>query len=504
VNWRIRSARRTSRTWGVWESRPWPLAFGVLTLGLFGCSQGPSAPSLLLITVDTLRQDHVSAYGVASAKTPAIDRLAEQGVLFENHYTVVGLTEPAHVTLFTGLYPRQHGVRRNGLRLPANLPLLAETLAQAGYRTGASIGSGVLGSEFGLARGFASFAENFDTGNFDRGHARTGAYERFAEAVIDDALSFIAAPSDESLFLWVHLFDPHAPYLRDDAELPATEELLAGGAVFAEANEFQQADQIEKMRRGYAAEVRYTDAQVGRLVDAWDARMNGAENLVIFTADHGEALGEHSYIGHSFYLYEEQIRVPLILRMPSELRAGRRVSSTTSVIDVAATILELLSIDEPHPHGGKSLIQWLHGADPNPNSFAIAERPALPSASKLKREGKTRPADWSPKALQDRLVKHHEGRAGGGALGLVAWIRGQQKYIWSEDAEDELFLLSVDPLEQANRIDQAGPSNELQALVESWQAATPALYRAPKDKPSQGKSTEEMLNALGYGGEEDE
>ena len=467
------------------------------------CSSESDRPSCLLITVDTLRQDHVSAYGQTFAKTPAIDRLAENGVLFENHYTVVGLTEPAHVTLFTGLYPRQHGVRRNGLRLPPELPLLAEVLTRAGYRTGASIGAGVLGSEFGLARGFSSFSENFDRGDFDRGHVRTGAYERFAEDVVADALAFIETPSDLPLFLWVHLFDPHAPYLRPESELPDAAELLAEGAVFAAPNEFQQADQIERIRRGYAAEVRYTDAQIARLIAAWDARMAGSDNLVAFTADHGEGLGEHSYIGHSFYLYEEQIHVPLILRAAFKLRPGRRVSSTTSVIDVAATILELLDIDSPQPLAGNSLTRWLRGSDPNPDSFAIAERPALPSASKLKREGKTRPSDWNPKALQDRLIKHYHGQAGGGELDLIAWIRSGQKYIWSEDAEDELYSLPQDLLELTNQLQHSAAADDLESLVESWRTSTPALYRAPKNKPKQSHKTDEMLNALGYGGQGD-
>jgi arylsulfatase A-like enzyme len=280
--------------------------------------------------------------------------------------------------------------------------------------------------------------------------------------------------------------------------------------VFAAPNELQQKNQIERLRRGYAAEVRYTDGQIGRLLAAWDERAAGRENLVVFTADHGESLGEHSYVGHSFYLYQEELHVPLVLRMESRLRAGRHVSSVTSVVDLGATILDLLGVAPPPGFGGTSLMRWLEGPDPSPESFAIAERPPLPGATKLLREGRTRPDDWKPHDLQDRLIKRLEGRAGGGELGLVAWIHEGWKYVWSEDAPDELYSLQEDPYELDNRLEDPAleaAATALRESVESWRDRTPALHRTPKSTPEEGARTREMLDALGYvdgSGDEDE
>ena len=469
----------------------------LFAVGAFSCGT-PTAkrPDLLLITVDTLRRDHVSAYGLPFSHTTAIDRLAESGVLFERHYTVVGLTEPSHVSLFSGLYPRQHGVRRNGVMLSAEMPLLAEVLAEAGYRTGASIGAGVLGAQFGLDRGFDVFDESFDVAGGGSDHADD--YERLAEDVVDSALGFLAAPTDAEspVFLWTHLFDPHFPHVRPIVDLPQAPDLIAEGADFPTASFLHDAQRIERMRRGYVAEVRYADAQIGRLLAAWDARYSGRRNVVVVTADHGEALGEHAYIGHSLYLYEEQIGVPLIIRAQDLLPADRRVASVTSVIDVGATILDLLDVPQPRSFGGSSLLRYLSGPNPDPASTAFAERPPLAGATKRLRTGKERDAEnWNPKNQQGRILKHFAGQRGGAELGMVALITLNSKYIWAEDVPDELFDLVGDPRERTSIPPQPG-SHPLRARIDAWRATTEAHYAAPKG--ADAARVEEMLDALGY------
>ena len=470
-----------------------PLAAALLC----ACGDAPDErPDQLLVTVDTLRRDHVSAYGLAFGRTPAIDALANAGAIFERHYTVVGLTEPTHVTMFSGLYPREHGVRRNGVVLPTELPLLAEILRAKGYRTGAAVGAAVLGSEFGLARGFDVFDETFDLEGGGAEHEE--GYERLAEDVVGAAIDFLdrSTESRGPIFLWAHLFDPHLPHVRPVRDLPRREELEAEGAVFAAPSFLHDAERIERLRRGYAAEVRYVDAEIARLVAAWEGRGSTRRDVVVFTADHGEALGEHAYIGHSLYLYEEQLAVPLVVRAEGRVSPGTRVGSVTSVVDLGATILDLLDVAQPRDFGGTSLLRFAEREGVDPGSSAYAERPPLAGATRRLRTGKERDAEaWDPKNQQGRILKERAGQAGGAELGLVAVITPDSKYIFAEDAPDELYDLAADPDELENLASGSG-IHPLRRRIDAWRAATAARYAAPKGE--EAERTREMLDALGY------
>jgi arylsulfatase A-like enzyme len=464
-----------------------------LALALGACAHD-ERPDVLFVTIDTLRRDHVSAYGFAYARTPAFDGVAAEGALFESHYAVTGLTGPAHTTLFTGLHPRQHGVRRNGQAVPGTLRLVAEVFRDAGYRTGASVGAAVVGSEFGLDRGFEAFDESFDVGELERAsREHTGAYERLAEDVVDAALAWLdAMPTDEPVFLWVHLFDPHLPHLRPHTEWPREAELVRDGCIFAEPNEFQGAPHVARLRRGYTAEVRYADGELGRLLARFDAWGSGREAAVVLTADHGEGLGEHSYIGHSFYLYEEQLRIPLAIRSSSRIPAGSRVRSTTSSVDVAATVLDLAGLAMPRELGGSSLLRLLE--DDTSRAPVFAERPPLADATRRLRRGEERPDD--PKSLQGRLVRARAGRAGSGELSLVAVVRDGWKHVWSEDAPDELYDLRADPRELMDLDGESDGAAALRRLSESWRASTRPLHSLSGDVADD--ATRDMLDALGY------
>jgi len=444
------------------------------------CSTQERGPDLLLITVDTLRQDHVGAYGHGLVETPRIDALARAGAVFQRHYTVAAETGPAHATVMTGLYPREHGLRTNGMLLDPGLPALAPTLAAAGYRTGAAIGAGPVNSGLGFAEGFDWFEEAFMGAAASRDAARS--FERDAAGVVDAALEFLAADDERACFLWVHLFDPHDPYRRPAGEAPAGAQRSAALADLLEPSEFFSLAQLERMHAGYAAEVAYVDRELGRLLDAWDAR--GRADVVAFTADHGEGLGEHRYRTHALYLYEEQLAVPLVLRAPDAIPAGERVAWVSSSIDLPATLLELLDVE--HELGGASLLPLLEDEAPAGEPHAFAERAAGTGVML---------AGERPTA---RLLRELEGSPGGGRGELVARIGARSKLIWSADAPDELYDLALDPAERSPLDEASAGAAQLLEEIAQWREETRLLGADQSQRHS--VETQAMLEALGYGG----
>ncbi|HEY3968843.1 MAG TPA: sulfatase, partial [Planctomycetaceae bacterium] len=283
------------------------LAAGVLALLAFWLWPRHRA-NLLLITLDTTRADHLGCYGCSTARTPALDALAAAGMLCDCAYTVAPLTLPAHASLYTGLYPAEHGIRTNARgMLDAAVPTLTEVLARKGYDTAAFVASKVLDSKYGLARGFKTY--NDLAGDDDAAEALVG--ERNAGSVVDTALEWLKAPRSRPFFCWVHLFDPHSPYL------PHTDLF---GDEFAE--------------RPYDAEIAYVDQQVGRLLEYLKARGLDSQTLVVVVGDHGEGLGEHFERQHGMTLYNATLHVPLIFRYPAQLAPGGRLAANVSMVDV--------------------------------------------------------------------------------------------------------------------------------------------------------------------------
>src|SRR6516162_4816189 len=224
--------------------------------GLTVCFWPQPGPNLLLITLDTTRADRLGCYGYSAGRTPVLDSLAASGVVCERAFTVAPLTLPAHASLFTGLYPAENGVRSNGRgRLDAAVPTLAEVLKRRGYDTAAFVGSFVLAAKFGLNRGFQKYDDDFrpDEPADDELHR-----QRRGEAVVDSALTWLAGRKGRPFFCWVHLYDPHHPYV-EHADLFGDE--FAG--------------------RPYDAEIAYVDRQVGRLIDFLKARGLESRTLVV-------------------------------------------------------------------------------------------------------------------------------------------------------------------------------------------------------------------------------
>jgi len=325
-------------------ARPAGLA-GLLLGALAGaCSQEPppARPDVLVVLIDTMRSDHMSLYGHGVETTPEIDRIAAQGVVFENAVSHVPQTLPSTSSLLSGLYPSEHGVRVNGIfALPDEVETLAERLGGAGYDTAGIVSSFTLDPRHGTSQGFGHFDADFSGSVLTRERRATPFqgrqhldFEQRADEATDKALAWLGARerSAAPFFLFVHYFDPHFPYAP-----PADVGL-----------------------EGYDGEVRLVDREVGRLVRAVEARAGEGGLLLVIAGDHGE-LFDPNLPGsrHAGWLEEGVLRVPLVLRHPS-LPAGLRVEPLVGLVDVAPTILELARVPGPAV-SGESLLGSLEG-----------------------------------------------------------------------------------------------------------------------------------------------
>ncbi len=286
------------------------------------------AENILLISIDTLRADHLSCYGYAANKTPAIDRWASEGIRFENAFTPYPLTLPAHSTLFTGTYPFHHGVRENvGFSLSRDQVTIAETLKRAGYVTAGFIGSYVMSSQFGMGQGFETYDEDFGV-PFEKVSAAT-ALRRTADKVTDSFLAWLDRHRGDRFFAFVHYYDPHAP-------CPG----------------------------GYDRQISIVDRNIGKIDDYLRNSKTLDKTHVILVSDHGESLGEHQESGHGFFLYDCTLHVPMIIRpAASALLPPAIVRQAVSLVDIMPTLLRLVQQEAPAHLQGRSLVGLLSGRD---------------------------------------------------------------------------------------------------------------------------------------------
>jgi len=288
--------------------------FFLLPLPASTGTDAPSRPtSLLLITLDTTRADHLGCYGAAFASTPNLDALAARGVRFERVLSPAPLTLPSHVTMMTGLVPREHGVRDNALyRLGKDVPVLAERLKAAGYATAGFVSAAVLDRVTGIDRGFDHWDDNVRVGD----RRAFGYEERAASQTTDAALDYLDR-LEPPFFLWVHYFDPHLPYVPPEPFRTR----------FAD--------------RPYDGEIAFMDHEIGRLLAAVEKK---EPQLLIFAAgDHGESLGEHGEKAHGVFLYQATQHVPMIVAVPG-MEGGKTVPETVGLVELAPTALDLLGL----------------------------------------------------------------------------------------------------------------------------------------------------------------
>ena len=300
------------------------------------------ALNVVLITIDTLRADHVGCYGYKQIKTPNIDGLAADGTRFERAFAVVPVTLPSHTTMLTGTYPMLSGMHDFSVnKLSPTQPTMASVLKQAGYATGAVVAAAVLDSRFGLNQGFDFYYDHFDFSRLDEKNLED--MERPGNEVADVALEWLAKTwlaknSPKKFFLWMHLYDPHFPYNPP------------------EPYKHEYAD------RPYDGEIAFADAQVGRLVHHLKEKGIYENTVIVLAGDHGEGLGEHGEKTHGFFIYNATMHVPLIIRVPGS-PGGRTVAEPVSLVDLMPTMLGAVGVEVPAQVQGKSLLARVGGGD---------------------------------------------------------------------------------------------------------------------------------------------
>jgi arylsulfatase A-like enzyme/tetratricopeptide (TPR) repeat protein len=317
--------------WWAWRSAPEDAGGPSSTL------PGPKPRlNLVVITLDTTRADHLGAYGSKDVETPALDRLAQDGVLFEQAMTTAPLTLPAHASILTGRFPPEHGVRDNGgFFLGPEQTTLAEMLAPLGFKTGGFVAAYVLDGKWGIGQGFETYVDDFDMSK-SRGRS-LGEIQRPANEVVDKALPWIESVRDQPFFAWLHFYDPHTPYAP-----PEPYRTMYKG-------------------RPYKGEVAFMDSQVGRVIDFLQSKGLLDRTIIAVLGDHGESLGDHGEDAHGFFIYEAATRVPFIIRAPLESARGRRVADPVRTVDVVPTVLDLLGLPPAAQVAGKSLVPLMTG-----------------------------------------------------------------------------------------------------------------------------------------------
>jgi arylsulfatase A-like enzyme/tetratricopeptide (TPR) repeat protein len=278
-----------------------------------------ATPSVLLITLDTVRADHIGCYGYSRIETPGIDGLASDGVRFENAYTQVPITLPSHAVILTGTYPTFNGVRDfTSPPLPANIPTLAEMLRRSGYQTAAFVSSFVLNSMWGLNRGFEVYDDDM---GIDKNRPRfLFLLARRGDDTTDRFLAWLDRNSNKPFFAWLHLYDAHSPYRSPEP----FHGHYAG--------------------RPYDGAIAFDDAQVGRVISRLRALNLYTNTLIVLLSDHGESLGEHGESEHGFFLYNATLHVPLVVKPPGEPVRSLAVPQPVSTVDVASTIAQACKI----------------------------------------------------------------------------------------------------------------------------------------------------------------
>ncbi len=308
-----------------------------------GCvSKSRSEPAakdmnLLFITIDTCRADHIGAYGSRTAQTPVMDRLARQGVLFENCYTPVPLTLPSHCSMFTGMYPLGHRARNNGSYfLDPGQVTLAEKTKELGYKTAAVVGAFVLLSKFGLNQGFDFYDDTLDThrifNNYRSEIPADEVYEKFSH--------WFKKSEPRKFFTWLHFYDPHAPY-NPPQEFGAKFDHDPQGA--------------------YDGEIAFVDFTIGRVIKNLEDRGLLDQTLIVICGDHGEAFGEHHEFKHGIFCYQETLKVPLIFCSPKLFGQARVVRTRVNLVDILPTICELYGLEIPSGVQGRSLTGLIRG-----------------------------------------------------------------------------------------------------------------------------------------------
>lgn len=474
----------------------------------------PAKSNILLITIDTLRADRLSSYGHVRPTSPVIDRLAAEGVRFDQAQVQWPKTTPSFASIFTATYPKDNQiVRTAGQPVSCKFEMLAEALKRQGYATYAVVANGAVGSEFYFDQGFDEYIETWKLE-----HGAGGADPNRAEAVTQLAVGLLdkLKQSGKPYFLWVHYLDPHAPYeppegFRDrfqndehfdpSVRIPLSDRPKQQMFGIGSERVLDGRDDLAFYLARYDAEIAYNDAQIGHLLDEMRKRGMLERTLTAFTSDHGESLGEHGYyFDHGRFSFQTCLRVPFILHYPGVL-APRVDRDPVELIHLAPTLLEAAGVRLPDGvwMQGRSLTPRLRGQAPPPPPPAEGEE-GDPAGATARQPGLAfSEAGWETHNKWQKVVRD-------GRFKLIfAQTRPEQRWIGGEGVKFTLYDLVNDPGETTNVIDKF-PQDAERLTRELWK-----WERAPKfnvetdqsggacgDQRQMDEETRKLLESLGY------
>jgi arylsulfatase A-like enzyme len=439
----------------------------LLALACAGCGRGERRWNVVLLTLDTTRADALSCYGAPPGATPALDALAAAGTRFDLALASAALTPVSHASILTGLENQHHGLRvmsaGSGFRLPRSVPTLASVLRAAGYATIAVQSAFPVSSWFGFERDFERF-ESFDTRVDPRSAQRSVNVLEFQRRA-DETTALVLERLHESarpFFLWVHYWDPH-----DALKVPPADFLPADVPRDAQGHPLES-------RALYAAEVHFVDHEIGRLVAALKQGGEFDHTLFVVVADHGEGLGEHGWQHHRL-LYQEDIRVPLIVLLPGRAPTAP-VPALVRTTDILPTVLEALGIAAPAQIDGRSLLPLLAGAPDEPRTACADAINGYDRNAALVRQ----------RPLDDFVY----------AIVSDSW---KLLYRPAHREASELFDLRSDPRELHDRF--AAEPERVRELLLRLAHADPFVTRPFPELQTEAAGVRDVLQGLGYAGE---
>ena len=474
-------------TWATWESTPADLKAAASKLK-------NAAPNVLLLSIDTCRADRLGSYGDRKL-TPYLDKLAANGVVFEDASAPMPITAPSHVAMLTGLHPHESSIIANGIRFPSETPNLARILAKQGYRTGAFVsGLPLADRSLGIADQFHTYDDRFAGigprpdrqwntpfgGLAARVLAKLGhiafpnLWERPAAFTLANAEAWMEA-QEVPFFAFVHLYEPHHPYQPPEsfAVEECDEPQLKNGRWYhhpprARSEFIAKNQNMQYLRSLYDAEVAGVDAEIGRFLEALEASGTLNETLVIVTADHGESLGEHRIYFDHLGAFRVEMQVPLLMRFPGAQHQGKRVAGMTRLIDLPATVLQFIGIDHDLP--GANLLPAIESGQSDLKiRFGVSGRRSNDDTFSCYAEDGKYKLVWQAPMWHDQL------------------------YIPDREL---LFDMTADPLEEHNIV-QEEPEGvaPLRAALETWKKLN--IHGELKD--SIDAELSQQLEELGYG-----
>jgi len=423
---------------------------GVSTVALAATPKAPSSapksPSIILITLDTTRADRMGFLGSRLGLTPHLDALAKQSTVFTRAYAQAALTPPSHATILTGTYPQFHQVNLMQDSLAKDLPYMPEILRAHGYQTGAFLASIILSPVPPYAVGFDRGFDKYDADFHEEGPGedRYRTVQRRGAEVVNHALAWISRHPKSPFFVWVHLYDAHDPY-----------------------------DPPEPYKTRYASQpynggIAYEDAQVGRLLQQLKLRGLYDGAVIAVMADHGESLGAHGEDTHGVFLYDETIRVPLLVKLPHSAGAGKTVENRVELVDVAPTLLQQAGIEIPQQVQGESFLALMKPGSAGNQTNDWHDRPAYSQSEYPRTFG------WSP--LQSLRT---------------------QKYLYVQAPRRELYDQTADPIAERNLAPTSSAvADTLAGQLQALRQKTSNTREVPKGKLD--LSAQEKLGALGY------